>query len=69
MFPEIACLRRGIVTLVAFVWFFSTVRPQMCFQMACMKVMKVWSFAIPPTVSGKFLLFLTLMVGLPQEAW
>ena len=32
---QMACLRRGIVTLVAFVWLFSTVRFQMLPQMAC----------------------------------
>ena len=35
MCPQKACLRRCIVTLVTFVWFFSTVRFQMCPQIAC----------------------------------
>ena len=35
MFPQIACLRRGIVTLVAFVRLFSTVCFQMCPQFVC----------------------------------
>ena len=33
--PQMAYTRRGIVTLVAFVWLFSTVRFQMCPQIAC----------------------------------
>ena len=37
MCPQIACLRRGIITLVAFVWLFSA----MCFQMACLRWGKV----------------------------
>ena len=35
------CLRRCIVTLVAFVWLFSTVRFQMCPQIACLGGCKV----------------------------
>ena len=35
MFPQIACLRGGIVALVAFVWFFSAVYFQMFSQIAC----------------------------------
>ena len=34
---QIACLRRGIVTLVAFVWPFPTVHFQMFPQIACLK--------------------------------
>ena len=34
MFPQIACPRRGIVTLIAFVWLFSTVRSEIHPQMA-----------------------------------
>ena len=34
MFPQSACPRGGIVTLVAFAWHFSTVSFQMCFQIA-----------------------------------
>ena len=34
MLPQIACLRRGIVTLVAFVWLFSTVNRQMFLKIA-----------------------------------
>ena len=41
MNSQMACLRRGIVTLVAFVWLFSTVRFQMCPQMACPRRSKV----------------------------
>ena len=37
MFPQIACAIWGIVTLVAFVWLFSTVRYKMCPQIACLK--------------------------------
>ena len=36
MCPQIAYLRRSIVTLVAFVWLFSTVHFQMFSQIACM---------------------------------
>ena len=36
MCPQIACLRRSIVALVAFVWFFSTVPFQMYPQSACL---------------------------------
>ena len=49
--PQIACLRRCIVTLVTFVWFFSTVRFQMRPQMACLRgcivtlVAFVWLFS------------------------
>ena len=35
MYPRIACPRRGIITLVAFVWFFTTVNFQMCPQKIC----------------------------------
>ena len=35
MCPQTTCLRRGKVTLVAFVWLFSTVRFQMYPQMTC----------------------------------
>ena len=38
---QIACLRRGKVTLVAFVWLFSTVCFQMCPQIACLRRGKV----------------------------
>ena len=37
MFLQIACLRRGIVALVAFVWLFSTVCFQMFLQIACLR--------------------------------
>ena len=37
MFPQIACPRKSIVTLFAFVWLFSTVVFQMCPQMACLR--------------------------------
>ena len=48
---QIACLRIGVVTLVAFVWFFSTVCFQMPPQIACLRrcivtlVTFVWFFA------------------------
>ena len=35
LWPRIACPRRGIVTLVAFVWLFASVRFQMCLQIVC----------------------------------
>ena len=41
MSPQIACPRRGIVTLVAFVWLFSTVRFQMSPQTAFMRRCKI----------------------------
>ena len=41
MLPQIAYLRRGIVTLAAFVWLFSTVRLKMCPQIVCPKGCKV----------------------------
>ena len=37
MSPQMACMRRCIVALVAFVWLFSTVCFQMLPQMACMR--------------------------------
>ena len=51
MSPQIVCMRRGIVTLVAFVWLFSTVCFQMCPQIACQRwgivtlVASVWLFS------------------------
>ena len=36
MYLQTTCLRRGIVTLVAFVWLFSTVRFQMSPQIVCL---------------------------------
>ena len=41
MSPQIACIRRGIITLAAFVWLFSTVRFQMCPQIAWIRAGKV----------------------------
>ena len=41
MSSQIACLRRSIVTLVAFVWVFSTVSFQMSPQIACLRGCKV----------------------------
>ena len=41
MFPQIACPRKSIVTLFAFVWLFSTVNFQMCPQSTCMNRCKV----------------------------
>ena len=41
MSPQIACLSRCIVTLVAFIWLFSTVRFQMYPQNMCMGSCKV----------------------------
>ena len=41
MCPQIACPRRGIVTLVAFVWLFSTVHFQMCPKIAWIRAGKV----------------------------
>ena len=41
MCPQIACLRRGIVALITFVWLFSTVCFQMCSQIACPRRGKV----------------------------
>ena len=41
MSPQIACPRGCIVALVAFVWFFSTVRFQMCPQSTCIRGCKV----------------------------
>ena len=38
MFPQITCLIRCIITLVAFVWLFSTVCYQMPRQMACLRI-------------------------------
>ena len=35
MGPQIACIGRGIVTLIALVWLFSTVRLHMCPQSIC----------------------------------
>ena len=43
---QIACLRRGKVTLVAFVWLFSTVRFQMSPQIACLGAGKVTLIAL-----------------------
>ena len=37
MCPEIACPRRGKVTLATFVWFFSTVSSQVCPQISCLR--------------------------------
>ena len=51
MCPQIARIRAGIVTLVAFFWFFSTVCFQMCPQSACVRgdivtlVAFVWFFS------------------------
>ena len=51
MCPQMACLRRCIVTLVAFVWLFSTVRFQMSPQISCLRrcivalVAFVWLFS------------------------
>ena len=51
MCPQITCLIRGIVALVALVWLFSTVRFQMRPQMACLRrgkvalVASVWLFS------------------------
>ena len=51
MLPQIDCLRRGIVALVAFVWLFSTVGFQMLPHIACMRryvvalVAFVWLFS------------------------
>ena len=51
MFPQIACQRGCIVTLVAFIWFFSAVCFQMCPQMACLRgyivtlIAFVWPFS------------------------
>ena len=41
MFPQIGCITACIVTLVVFVWFFSTVGFQMCPQSVCIKGCKV----------------------------
>ena len=41
MSPQIVCLKRCIVTLVAFVCLFSIVRFQMCPQMDCLRRCKV----------------------------
>ena len=41
MCPQIACMRRGIVALITFVWLFSTVCFQMCSQIACPRRGKV----------------------------
>ena len=49
--PQTVCTRRSIVTLVTFVWFFSTVRFQMCPQTVCPRwcivtlVAFVWFFS------------------------
>ena len=40
MYLQIICLRWGIVTLTAFVWIFSTVRFQMCSQIAGLRKRK-----------------------------
>ena len=45
MCPQITCLRGCIVTLVAFVWLFSTVRFQMSLQIACLRGCKVTFFS------------------------
>ena len=51
MFPQISCLRRGIVTLIAFVWLFSTVNFHMCPQISWVRrgvvtlVAFVWLFS------------------------
>ena len=51
MSPQIACIRGCIVTLVAFVWLFSTVRHQMFLQIGCLRgciitlVAFVWLFS------------------------
>ena len=51
MSSQIACLRRGIITLVTFVWLFSNVYFQMCPQSACLRgwivtlVAFVWLFS------------------------
>ena len=37
MYLKMACMSRGIITLVAFIWFFSTVCFQMHHQIACMR--------------------------------
>ena len=48
---QIACIRRDIVTLIAFVWLFSTVRLQMSPQIACLRrgivalIAFVWLFS------------------------
>ena len=41
MCSQIACLYRGKVALVAFVWFFARVSSQMCPQIACLNRCKV----------------------------
>ena len=41
MCPQMACTRRSVVTMVAFVWLFSTVHFEMCPQNICMKGCKV----------------------------
>ena len=41
MYLQVAYLRKSVVTLVAFVTFFSTVRLQMRFQIACLRRCKV----------------------------
>ena len=50
--PQMACLRRGIITLVALIWLFSTVHFQMCPQIAWIRwcivtlVAFVWFFPL-----------------------
>ena len=45
MFAQSACVCGCIVTLIAFVWFFSIVCFQMCFQILCLGGNKVTMFA------------------------
>ena len=54
MCPQIACLRRGIVALVAFVWLFSTVNFQMFPQIACMRLQH-WRFILQIELKYKYL--------------
>ena len=58
MCPEIMGIKRGIVTLITFVWFFSTVRFQMCPQIACLKRCKVTLIAFVWLFSTVLLLLL-----------
>ena len=46
MSPQIACLGRCIVTLVAFVWLFPTVRRQMSLQITCLPGCKLTEIAL-----------------------